>query len=250
MKHSLKKLKKFSLQATDGEKGKVKNFLFDDETWVIRYLEADLGNFFNEKRVIIPRQQLGTPIWSEKHFPVKLTVQQIEHSPGLEFELPVSRQYETRLLEHYQLLPYWPEAIAGYAGRESLLGSGYPFSVPRNVEVEDPQHTHLRSFNEITGYYIKAVDDQFGHIEDLIIDDTTWQILFVIIDTKNLSPWSKEVILPIELLEEISFLNKEVTINMNKEDIKNAPEYDSSLDWSDNFEGEVYGFYGSRVRRP
>lgn len=250
MKHSLKKLKKFSLQATDGEKGKVKNFLFDDETWVIRYLEADLGNFFNEKRVLIPREHLGVPIWNEKHFPVKLTVQQIENSPGLDFELPVSRQYETQLLEHYQLQPYWPEAIAGYTGRESLLGNGYPFSVPRYPEVEDPQGTHLRSFNEITGYYIKAADDQFGHIEDLIIDDTTWQILFAIIDTKNLSPWSKEVILPIELLEEISFLNKEVTISMRKEDIKNSPEYDSSLDWSDNFEGEVYGFYGSRVRRP
>ena len=163
--------------------------------------------------------------------------------------MPVSRQYESQLLEHYQLQPYWPEAVAGYAGRESLLGGGYPFSVPKKAGLEDPQQSHLRSFNEVSGYYIKAVDDQFGHIEDLIIDDSNWQIMFAVIDTKNLTPWSKEVVLPVELLEEISFPDKEVKINLTKEDIKNAPEYDSSHDWSNNYEGELYGFYSKKIRR-
>lgn len=249
MKHSLKKLKKFSLQATDGEKGKVKNFLFDDETWVIRYLEADLGNFFSEKRVLIPREQLGSPIWDEKHFPVHLTVKEIENSPGLDHDMPVSRQYETRLLEHYQVQPYWPEAVAGYAGRESLLGSNYPFSIPRKTGDEEEEATNLRSFSEVNGYYIKATDDHFGHIEDLIIDYDTWQIVFAVVDTKNLTPWSKEVAVPVELLEEISFIDKEVSINLPKEEIKNAPEYDSSKGWTLEYEADVYEFFGSKVRR-
>ena len=46
MKRSLKELKGYSLQAIDGEKGKVKNFLFDEDTWTVRYLEVDIGNFF------------------------------------------------------------------------------------------------------------------------------------------------------------------------------------------------------------
>src|SRR5690554_3928901 len=153
MRHSLKKLKNFTLQAKDGDKGKVKNFLFDDETWIIRYIEADLGNFFIEKRVLIPRQQLGTPLWDEKHFPVNLTVQQIKDSPGIETDLPVSRKYESQLLQHYQIQPYWPEAVAGYAGRESLLGTGYPFSTPRRVGVEEIDDTSLRSYSEVSGYY-------------------------------------------------------------------------------------------------
>lgn len=249
MRHSLKKLKNFTLQARDGDKGKVKNFLFDDEIWVVRYVEADLGNFFTEKRVLIPRMHLGTPLWNDKHFPVNLSVQQIKDSPGLEYDLPVSRQYESQLLQYYQLQPYWPEAVAGYAGRESLLGTGYPFSTPRRTGAEEEVQTNLRSFSEVSGYYIKATDDQFGHIEDLIIDDESWQILFVVIDTKNLTPWSKEVVLPIELLEEISYPDKEVRINLPKEEIKNSPEYDSSDDWNVNYENEVYGFYRTRVRR-
>lgn len=250
MKHSLKKLKKFTLQATDGDKGKVKNFLFDDESWVIRYLEADLGNFFNDKRVLIPREQLGTPVWDEKHFPVRLTIKEIENSPGLEHDLPVSRQYETQLLEHYQVQPYWPEAIAGYAGRESLLGSGYPFSTPRVAGDPHEITTNLRSFSEVTGYYIRATDDQFGHLEDLIIDYDTWQIVFAVIDTKNLSPWSKQVVLPVELLEEISFIDQEIRVNLPKEEIKNAPEYDSSDDWTPDYENNIYSFYSTKIRRP
>ncbi len=249
MKRSLKKLKKYSLQATDGEKGKVKNFLFDDETWVVRYLEADLGNFFTEKRVLIPREHLGTPMWDEKHFPIHLTLEQIENSPGIEYDMPVSRKYEAQLLEHYQVQPYWPEAVVGYAGRESMLGPDYPFTPPRKTGTVDEESTSLRSFSEVSGYYIKAIDDQFGHIEDLIIDDVTWQIVFAVIDTKNLTPWSKEVVLPVELLEEISFIDKEVTINLHKEEIKNAPEYDSSKDWSSEYESGIYSFYSTRIRR-
>ncbi len=249
MKQSLKRLKKFTLQATDGDKGKVKNFLFDDETWVIRYLEADLGNFFSEKRVLIPRDQLGKPLWDEKHFPVHLTIKEIENSPGLDHDMPVSRQYETQLLAHYQVQPYWPEAVAGYAGRESLLGPDYPFKTPRRTGDENEESTNLRSFSEVSGYYIKASDDQFGHIDDLIIDDNTWQIVFAVIDTKNLTPWSKEVVIPVELLEEISFMDKEVRINLPKEEIKNAPEYDSSKDWSHEHEEEVYSFFRKKVRR-
>ena len=83
MYRSLKELNGYSIQAIDGEKGKVKNFLFDEETWVIRYLDIDLGNFFIEKRVLIPREQLGIPEWENRHFPVNLSVKRIEDSPGV-----------------------------------------------------------------------------------------------------------------------------------------------------------------------
>jgi uncharacterized protein YrrD len=248
MKRSLNELKKFSLKAKDGDKGKIKNFLFDEDTWVIRYLEVEIGSFFKEKRVLIPLHNVGTPVWDEKHFPVNLTVEEIKNSPGLEHDMPVSRQYETRLLQHYQVQPYWPEAVAGYAGRASLIGPEYPFKTPQAGEKVE-ETTSLRSFSEVNGYYIKATDDQFGHIEDLIIDDTNWQILFVVIDTKNLTPWSKEVLLPIELLEQISFIDKEVTINLPKEEIKNAPEYKSSDDLNPEHESAVYDFYGRKVRK-
>lgn len=249
MKRSLKELKNYSIQATDGEKGKVKNFLFDEESWVIRYLEADMGNFFSKKKVLIPRMYLGEPQWDKKHFPVDLTVERIKKAPGLEFDLPVSRKYEKELLMHYGLHPYWPVTIGTYPGNESMLGYGYPFNIPRKPIDEESVSTSLRSFNEVRGYFIHATDDQFGHIEDLIIDDDNWQILYVIVDTKNLVPFSKKVMLPIELIEEISYLNKEAKINLPKEDIKDAPEYNPALAVNAEYEQVLYDFFGRKIMK-
>jgi len=247
MKRSLKELKGYSLQAIDGEKGKVKNFLFDDETWTVRYVEADLGSFFSEKRVLIPREHLGEPKWEEKHFPVELTVKRIENSPNLEFDLPVSRKYENELIEHYELRPYWPANFAAHSGKESMFVPDNPLKTPKHVVSEDQLETSLRSFNEIYRYFINATDERFGHISDLIINDTDWQIRHVIIDTKNIVPWSKLVILPVELIDEISFVKKEAKINLPKDTIKNAPEYNPAMPINAEYEKVLYDFYGRKT---
>ncbi len=249
MKRSLRELKGYSLQAIDGDKGKVKNFLFDDETWVVRYLEADLGSFFSEKRVLIPRQYLGEPKWEEKHFPIELTVKRIENAPDLQHDLPVSRKYEQELMDHYELQPYWPATVAAYSGRESMFNPDNPFQTPKHVVGEEKIKTHLRSFEEVRGYYINALDEHFGHVSDLIIDTEDWQILYAVLDTKNILPWSKKVMIPIELIEEISFLDKEAKIGLTKETIKNAPEYNPALPVNDEYEDVMRDFYGRKIIR-
>lgn len=247
MYRSLKELNGYSIQAIDGDKGKVKNFLFDEETWIIRYLDIDLGNFFIEKRVLIPKEQLGTPEWDNKHFPVKLSVKRIEDSPGLEHDLPVSRKYEAELAKHYEVVPYWPNDMLLYPNRESMFMSNQIIRIPKNMNKEKGVDTSLRSFSEVRGYLIKSPDDSFGHIEDLIIDDLDWQIVYVILDTKNIVPWSRQVVLPIEFIKEISFPDREVRIDLSKETIKNAPEYDPDKIMNYEYERSIYDFYGNEV---
>ncbi len=248
MKRSLKKLSEYTVQAIEGEKGSVKNFLFDEDSWIIRYLDVELGNFFVEKRVLIPREQIGMPDWENKHFPIDLIVTRIEESPGLEHNLPVSRKYENQLSEYYNLVPYWPGGDESfYPSRESIFTSNRIFRVPKNRKIEENTETSLRSFFEVKGYFIRSSDDTFGHIEDLIIDDLDWQIVYVVLDTKNLVPWSKKVILPIEYVEEINFPNQEVRIELTKEHIKNAQEYDPDNINKKDYERELYDFYGRRI---
>jgi hypothetical protein len=247
MKRSLKELQDYSLKAIDGEKGKVKNFLFDDESWIVRYLEADLGGIFSRKRVLIPREYLGEPNWDDKHFPVELTIENIKNAPDIDFDLPVSRKYEKELVSHYELRPYWPASIAPYSGRESILYPASLFKVPKDIGNEDEKNTHLRSFKEISGYFIKAVDGNFGHVEDLIIDDTDWQILYVVVDTSNIVPWSKVVMLPIEWIDEISFINQKAIINLPKDTIKSAPEYNPAMAINAEYERVLYDFYGRKI---
>ena len=44
MFHDLNTLTGSSVIATDGEMGSIRNFLFDDQSWTIRYLVALLSN--------------------------------------------------------------------------------------------------------------------------------------------------------------------------------------------------------------
>ena len=45
--------------------------------------------------------------------------------------------------------------------------------------------THLRSTNEVRGYDIQGTDEAIGHVEDFIVDDETWAIRYLVVNTNN-----------------------------------------------------------------
>ena len=242
MKRSLKQLRKYSLQATDGPEGKVKDFLFDEESWVVRYLEADFGSWFSSKRVLIPRIFLDDPDWEKKKFPVKLSEDLIKSGPGIEDHLPVSRKFESELIRHYNLTPYWPYTYPEPSGG-SLFFPPRPLVVPpRNVQEEDVD-TSLRSFREVEGYSINTGEKDSGHIDDLIVDDEDWQIVYAVVDFVRWLPMSKKVLISIEGMEEISYIEQEIKVSMSEEHVKNAPEYDPDKILNIEEEKEMYDFF-------
>ena len=135
---------------------------------------------------------------------------------------------------------------AAFSGREAVFYPGISFRAPKKVIKEEDIDTNLRSFKEVLGYQIEAIDETFGLIDDLIIDDEDWQILHVVIDTKNLVPWSKKVMLPIDMIDEISFLDRTVKIKLPKEAIKDSPEFDESEAVNAEYEKVLYDYYGRK----
>ncbi|MBE0669187.1 MAG: PRC-barrel domain-containing protein, partial [Anaerolineales bacterium] len=84
----------YKLDSLDGEIGKVKEFYFDDRHWTIRYLVADTGNWLMDRQVLISPYALAAVIKEEQHISIDLTKKQIEDSPSLNSDKPVSRQFE------------------------------------------------------------------------------------------------------------------------------------------------------------
>lgn len=240
MKRSLKNLIGYSIEALDGTKGKAKDFLFDEESWVVRYLDADYGKLFKNKRVLIPRIFLEEPDWDREHFPVKLKKENIASCPDLDERMPVSRKYEKELSKHYNIDHYWPYY---YAPTGAVYFPPRPMSPPLKIMNEKDLNTSLRSFREVKDYHIKATDSKMGHVEDLIVDDEDWQIVYVIVDTSNWLPWSKKVLLAIDWLEDISYVDRQVTIGLPSDTIKDAPEFDSSRPMDIDYEKALYDFY-------
>jgi hypothetical protein len=158
----------YRLAGLDGEIGSVRDFYFDDRSWVIRYLIADTGNWLTGIHISIARAALIEVNGGERHISVDMTREQIERSPVLSSQAPVSKQLEALAFGKYGS----PEVGPDKPGR----GPGV-----RGMR-RDP---HLRSTHHVRGYHVQAADGDVGVVSDFIIDDATWAIRYLVIDTQN-----------------------------------------------------------------
>lgn len=250
MKKNLKSLIGYHLGATDGEIGKVVEFYFDDETWTIRYLIVETGNWFSGRKVLISPQALKSREWDTKVLPVNLSKEQIRTSPDINTENPVSRQEELKLYEHYPWSAYWGDGLypgGGIWGMPAVLPID-ELAAPKRDSTTD--HTndnpHLRSSENVTGYTVHAIDGEIGDVEDFIVDDSTWSINFLIIDTGKWLP-GKKVLLSPKWIKEISWVNSSINVRKLVEAIKNSPEYDHSKPLTADYEKDLNAYYETHV---
>ncbi len=225
------------MHATDGDLGRARDFLFDDVGWVVRYVVVDTGKWLPGRQLLVSPASVVRADWLSSRLFVALTKEQINASPPIESNQPVSRQEESQLAEYYAWPVYW-----GPAGAGTLRGAG---AVAAYAE-SDPQKRgdpDLRSVNEVTGYHVRATDGRIGHIEEVIADDSTWAIRYVVVNTRNWLPGRKVAIDP-HWFTAVRWTAEEVDIGLDREVVKNGPEYDPSVPINREFETRLYDYYG------
>ena len=67
-------------------------------------------------------------------------------------------------------------------------------------------------------------NDDIGQVEDFIIDDETWEIRYLVVDTRNWWPGKKGLVAP-RWLDRVSWNDSKIYVNLSRKAIKNAPEY-------------------------
>lgn len=246
MKRSLSELIRYAVKANDGLKGTVKDFLFDEESWTIRYLEADLGLIFPGKKVLIPRIFLDNPDWEKAQFPVHLTKESIEGCPERDAHLSVSRAYEEELNKHYKINAYWPVSKTPM-GSPPMFNPTSAVPVPQKLTNEKDLDTNLRSFKEVMGYNIEFNDKNKGYIKDFIIDDESWQLAYIIVDIGHWYSISKEVMLSVSWMDSISYVDETISINRNSSILKNAPVYDAAKPVNVEYEKSIFDHYKKEI---
>ena len=98
----------YEIEASDGGIGQVKDFVFDDETWAIRYLVVDTSNWWPlGRRVLIGAHWADRIDWATRRLHVRLTRAQVKASPVFEDVGSIHREYELRLHQNYQRPGYW-----------------------------------------------------------------------------------------------------------------------------------------------
>lgn len=249
MKRSINSLVGYSIKETDGEIGKIDEFYFDDQSWTIRYLIVKTGNWLSNRKVLISPKAVQQPDWANEEFPVNLTKAQIEKSPDIDTNKPVSRQQEEQLSVYYPWGSYWgSEPYEHGAGIFGVMpGELYESGniQPQNVSSNNSENNnqHLRSTKEVTGYNIHATDGEIGKVVDYIVDDTSWKIKFLVVETGS---WldSRKILLSTQWIKEVNWDNSVVVVNIKTSEVKSSPEFDSSEAVNEAYERNLYDYYG------
>ena len=226
-----KTLTGYKLESLDGEIGTVKDFYFDDRDWTIRYLVADTGEWLVSRQVLISPHSLAGVDTDQGFITVKLTKTEIEHSPSLNRDKPVSRQFEQEYSVFFGSPMYW----------------GYPQEPGARAESGEAAKKHadpdLRSTHDVSGHHVEATDGEIGHVEDFLIDDETWAIRYLIVDTRDWLPGKKVLISP-KWIERVSWSEKQVVVALTREAIGQAPEYTDSSPLTRDQEIALHRYYG------
>jgi len=240
-------LKGYAIEASDGTIGTVSDFLFDDKSWQMRWVVVDTGGWLTGRKVLIHPSAIGHADHLRQELPVALTKKQVEDSPDIRDDQPVSRQMEYNLYNHYGWDPVWGGSyFGGYPNAIAMPFSAAPvFGGPSVAEAGglttagDP---HLRSAAEVTGYHILASDGEIGHIENFLVDDALWDMRYLIIDTRNWWPGEHVLISPYAV-KEISWAEHQIHIGEAREQVKASPPW-NPLDLIDqDYEKQLHGHY-------
>jgi len=216
------------LGASDGDIGHVNDFYFDDTTWAVRYVVANTGSWLPGRQVLLPPHAFGahalgsygfgTAAADDDVLRVTLTRKQIEDSPPIDSDRPVSRQYEESYYRYYGWPMYWQ-------GAGMWSGAGFPVVVPATIPErptrpeEAPGNVHLRSTKAVTGYAIHATDGEIGSVSGFMVATESWVIRKLVVEAGHWYAGKPILLLP-ENVTRISYEDSSVFVNLTKADIE------------------------------
>jgi hypothetical protein len=242
----------YAIEANDGHIGTVRTFLFNDTNWRIRWLVVDTGHWLKERQVLIHPSAIGSADHQRRVLTINLTKAQIEASPDIQQDKPVTMQRQSELLSYYEADPpgdglgFYGAGLNGFAlaggvvmptlGRQTARESA---RLQLGSEDGDP---HLRSMTAVTGYGIHAIDGLIGHLENFMLDDVTWTIRYLIVDTRNWWPGAHVLLSPYAV-QSVEWTNREIRLNVSREQVKGSPPWNPAEVAEQVYERQLHQYY-------
>lgn len=235
MKIPIHSLKGFHLRARDGEIGKIKDILFDDHHWGGRWVVADTHTWLPGRKVLLSPISFETPDMDQRVLPVRMTTQDIEDSPPLEEDAPVSMQYEKTFYDQF----YWPYY---WLGGGLWANQTFPIYLDPNrnqdeIDTEpeaDPEHQEhvLRSADELRHYRVTFRDsppeEEAGSVTDLVLDTETWAVPYLILQNREWLP-SRKILVPREKVIRTEWKEHAIHLDITEDALEQAPGLEEDL---------------------
>jgi hypothetical protein len=112
---SSREIMQYHVHACDGDIGYVDGMLVDEQTWVIRYLVVNTGNWWLGNQFLAAPKWINHVSWDEATVFLKMTRYAIKWAPAYDPAGQVERIQEEELHEHY--------AQRGYCSDDPLLNT-------------------------------------------------------------------------------------------------------------------------------
>ncbi len=252
MLRSVNEIIGYKLHADNQNFGTCKDVLFDDRWWTVRHIIADTGNWLIGKKVLVSPIMIDQPDWNTRSLYLTISKEALENCPAPSADEPVSREHEKKMYRYYGYPFYWSgPGLWGQAPSpaavEAMTTDTSPPAEDEDMdesESDPAQENHLRSFKKVKGYFIKASDGDIGHVEDFILDDDTWALRYVVVDTRNWLPGGRKVLLSLHWVKSINWLDSTFEMDLTTQAIKDGPEFDPREPVNQEIETQLYDYYG------
>ncbi|MEB0059662.1 PRC-barrel domain-containing protein [Variovorax sp. LG9.2] len=263
MLRNFNKILGFTVAASDGSIGEIRDCHFDDLTWTIRFFLVETGAWLGGRKVLISPIAIHASDWGGKTLSASITRAQVASSPDVDTSRPVSRQHETEQFGYYGYPYYWGElqlwgggpkpgmSLTGYGSEHLPAG---PTATATYVDTQLALHRargddpNLRSFRAIEHYHVHATDGDIGHLESLLIDDETWTIRYLLVNTSDWWLGHRMLVAPPWIIY-IDWLNATVSVDLTRQAMRDAPTYQESALLTAENERGLFEHYGRTDHR-
>lgn len=242
-------LKGYTIVGSDGALGTVNDVLFDDLTWRVRWLVVETGTWLAGRKVLIHPTAVEKADHEHQEVRLRLTMAQIEGSPTIDIDQPVSRGMEARLYDYYGWDPLWGGSAYGFGAIASPISAPPYFGITAlrersdMVSDQDSGDPHLRSNAEVVGYHVHASDGEIGHVENLFVDDADWHVHYLVIDTRNWWP-GRHVLISPHAVRTVDWNDRHVMLDVTRAQVNASPPWDPSALMDQAYQQGLHRHYG------
>lgn len=248
MLNSLKHLMDAKISATDGEVGAIQQACFDDRDWALRYLVVETGSWLAGRPVLISPYAVQQPVGHGNHLHLKLSLQQLRGSPPIDPQHPLSRQDERNYLRHFGYPAYWQGGALW--GRQATPDGGMALAEAEEAEEGDAaalerqsQQVHLRASREVLGCEVMASDGSIGSVKDFVLDDDTWAIRYLVVDTSAWWQSGQRVLIGMPWAERIDFKTQQFHVHLNRAQVRASPKFEDVASIHRDYEERLHRNY-------
>jgi sporulation protein YlmC with PRC-barrel domain len=99
-------------------------------------------------------------------------------------------------------------------------------------------------FKDFQTFTVHATDGDIGKITDVLFDDRSWTVRYIVLDTAKWLPGKKVLLSPESFVKTRPVADGALHVNLTKEQVKDSPPLESDLPVSRQHEVNLHSYFG------